>query len=162
MHPFWTNLFRPPPEDITQIAELWSKTPLFQGLSTKQCLFLAQRMHVRQYQDGERIFKVGEHGAGALLILQGSVSIHKDQTELAKLDVGDFFGETALATDDPRTASAEALGQTRLAYFLKKDLEEWIEQEPHAGARLLMNLASALSHRLHHSNLMLAKYIPDA
>jgi len=157
MHPFWTNLFRRPNDEMTQIADLWAKTPLFQGLTPKQCQFLAQRMHIRQYQDQECIFNVGEHGAGAILILQGGVSIHKGNTALAELQSGDFFGETALATDDPRTASARAEGPTRLAYFLKKDLEEWIEHEPHAGARLLMNLASALSHRLHHTNQLLAQ-----
>ncbi|MFT5505527.1 MAG: CRP-like cAMP-binding protein, partial [Gammaproteobacteria bacterium] len=53
-----------------------------------------------------------------------------DKTELSKLDRGDFFGEIALAENDQRTAAAYALEDSRLVYFLKQDLEEWIETEP--------------------------------
>ncbi|MFT7674638.1 MAG: CRP/FNR family cyclic AMP-dependent transcriptional regulator [Gammaproteobacteria bacterium] len=84
------------------------------------------------------IFRQGDQGAGAILVFEGSVRIMVDKTELSKLDRGDFFGEIALAENDQRTAAAYALEDSRLVYFLKQDLEEWIETEPRLGARFLM------------------------
>jgi len=45
-------------------------------------------------------------------------------------------------------------------FFLKQDLEEWIELEPRLGNRFLMNLASVLARRLHEANRMLARPCP--
>jgi CRP-like cAMP-binding protein len=76
--------------------------------------------------------------------------------QLASLSEGDFFGEIALAENDKRTADAHCLKPSRLVFFLKQDLEEWIELEHRLGTIFLMNLASTLAQRLHQANLLLA------
>jgi len=101
---------------------------------------------------GERIFQLGSQGAGALMVLEGSVQIRADTTELALLKLGEFFGEIALAEPEKRTADAYSVSNTRLVYFLKQDLEEWIEYEPRLGARFLMNLSAILARRLSLAN----------
>ena len=54
-------------------------------------------MHVRQFQPDEVIFQQGDQGAGAILVMQGSVSVMANKIQLALMEVGDFFGEIALA-----------------------------------------------------------------
>ena len=90
------------------------------------------------------------------MVLDGSVRVMAHKTELALLEVGDFFGEIALAEPEKRTADAYSVGSSRLVYFLKQDLEEWIEYEPRLGARFLMNLSATLAKRLFEANKLIA------
>ena len=145
---FWSNIFNRQTNELQTIVQLWQATPLFEGIPTRHIRFLCGKMHVRNFVDGEIIFQQGNQGAGALLVLEGSVRIMANQNELALLEAGDFFGETALAGPEQRTADAFAAANTRIVYFLKQDLEEWIEYDPRAGARFLMNLSATLARRL--------------
>jgi CRP-like cAMP-binding protein len=151
-HIFWSNIFNRPTSELQSIVELWQDTPLFENIPTRHVQFLSKKMHVRTFMTGERIFQLGSQGAGALMVLEGSVQVRADTTELALLKLGDFFGEIALAEPEKRTADAYSVTNTRLVYFLKQDLEEWIEYEPRLGARFLMNLSAILARRLSLAN----------
>ena len=153
----WSNLFRPRDSELQTIAGLWQQTPLFRGIPERQTELLCAKMHVRQFGNGETVFKRGDQGAGAILVLEGGVRIMADQTELARLESGDFFGEIALAAPEKRTADAVATSDSRLVYMLNQDLEEWIEYEPRLGARFLMNLSAALAQRLFEANRRIAE-----
>ena len=155
-HIFWSNIFNRQPGELQSIVQLWKGTPLFEGIPTRHILFLSKKMHIRSFTTGETIFQQGNQGAGALMVLEGSVRIMVRKTELALLEVGDFFGEIALAEPEKRTADAYAVENSRLVYFLKQDLEEWIEYEPRLGARFLMNLSSTLAKRLFEANKLIA------
>jgi len=148
----WSNIFKGETSQVDQIAELWHKTPLFQGIPLKHIRFLSQNMHVRHFQADEEIFRKGDQGAGAILVLQGMVKILFGQMDPVELESGDFFGEIALAEVENRLADASAINNATLVYFLKQDLEEWIELEPHLGARFLKNLAASLAQRLFHAD----------
>ncbi len=148
----WSNIFKGESNQVDQIAALWHKTPLFEGIPLKHIRFLSQNMHVRYFQTDEQIFRKGDQGAGAILVLQGKVRIRIGQMEPVELESGDFFGEIALAEVENRLADAISIDETTLVYFLKQDLEEWIELEPHRWARFLKNLAASLAQRVFHAN----------
>lgn len=153
---FWSNIFRPRSSDLELITDLWQKTPLFARIPEHHSAFLCSKMHVRQFKKGETIFTQGDQGAGAILVLEGTIGIMANKIELAQLEQGDFFGEIALAATENRTADAHSRTDSRLVYFLKQDLEEWIEYEPRLGARFLMNLSAALAQRLYQANKLIA------
>jgi len=73
---------------------------------------------VRDFADGESIFEEGDTGRDLYIIQQGTVEIRKKSVlgdvPLARFNRGDFFGELALVHSIPRTASARAVGPTRL------------------------------------------------
>ena len=154
---FWSNIFKQPENEVQTIARLWQATPLFRDIPPKQTAFLCETMHVRQFKANEVIFNRGDQGAGAIMVLQGAVKVMTNETELASLDVGDFFGEIALASSENRTADAIAISDAKLVFFLKQDLEEWIEYEPRLGARFLMNLSATLAQRLYHANNLIGQ-----
>ncbi len=156
----WNNIFRKPADDQALISELWQATPLFAGIPSKQVRELVCNMHLRSYARDEEVFHEGDQAAGAILVFEGKVEILADTRRLAELERGDFFGEIALAENDQRTATARCIEDSRLVFFLKQDLEEWIELEPRLGNRFLMNLASVLARRLHEANRMLARPCP--
>lgn len=152
----WDNIFRKPRNECDVIAQLWKKTPLFKCIPMRHVQALAENMHVRNFHKNEVVFRRGDQGSGAILVLEGQVRVMADDTLLAQLDQGDFFGEITLAETDKRTADACCTRNSRLVYFLKHDLEEWIEIEPRLGTVFLMNLASILAQRLHMANQLLA------
>jgi CRP-like cAMP-binding protein len=154
---FWSNIFRPGDSELKSITQHWQNTPLFADIPGRQIKFLCSKMHVRQFHQDESIFNQGDQGAGAILVLDGSVKIMAHKTQLALLQVGDFFGEIALAATEKRTADAYAITNARLVFFLKQDLEEWIEYEPRLGARFLMNLSATLALRLYKANKLIAE-----
>jgi CRP-like cAMP-binding protein len=154
---FWSNIFKSGDSELQTISSLWQQTPLFEGIPQRQTEFLCAKMHLRQFKTDEVIFNLGDQGAGAILVLEGSVRMMASTTELALLEMGDFFGEISLAATERRTADAIAISPTRLVFFLKQDLEEWIEYEPRLGARFLTNLSAALAQRLYQANELIAK-----
>jgi CRP-like cAMP-binding protein len=153
---FWSNLFRKGDSELQLITRLWRDTPLFRDIPERHTEALCATMHLRDFKAGEVIFCRGDQGAGAILVLSGEVRVSADKTELALLRDGDFFGEIALAASERRTADATASSASRLVYFLKQDLEEWIEHEPRLGAHFLMNLSATLAQRLYEANKLIA------
>jgi CRP/FNR family transcriptional regulator, cyclic AMP receptor protein len=153
---FWSNLFKHKDSEINTIAEYWSNTPLFKDIPRRHITSLSENMHIRNYQQDEIVFREGDQGAGVILVLEGQVKIMALDTPISVLEKGDFFGEIALAENDKRTADAVCASNCRLVFFLKQDLEEWIEVEHYLGLLFLKNLASTLAQRLHQANLLLA------
>jgi CRP/FNR family transcriptional regulator, cyclic AMP receptor protein len=153
---FWSNLFKHKDSEINTIADYWSNTPLFKDIPLRHIIALSENMHIRNYQQGEIVFREGDQSAGVILVLEGQVKIMALDTPISVLDQGDFFGEIALAENDKRTADAVCARNCRLVFFLKQDLEEWIEVEHYLGLVFLKNLSSTLAKRLHQANLLLA------
>ena len=154
---FWSNIFRQPEKETQTIAKLWQATPLFKDIPKRHIEFLCDKMHKRHFKADEIIFRQGDQGAGVIMVLEGKVRVMTNKTLLASLEVGDFFGEIALASTENRTADAYAISDSRLIFFLKQDLEEWIEYEPHLGARFLMNLSATLAQRLYKANKLIGQ-----
>ena len=155
-HPLWQNLFRPQADRISEVTELWMETPLFEDISRHKCRELVKDMHPRQYQKGEKVFNSGDIGASVVLIRNGGIEIKAGEKLLAELTEGDFFGEVALIIDEPRTADAIATEDSELIFFLRSDLEEWIQRSPSNGAKFMLNIAKVLAARLRHTNILMS------
>ena len=153
---FWSNIFRKGEDELQVITRMWRETPLFRDIPERHIVFLSEKMHLRDFRADEVIFTRGDQGAGAILVLEGEVRVSTEDTELALLSSGDFFGEIALAAPERRTADAVATAQSRLVYFLRQDLLEWIEYEPRLGAAFLLNLSATLAQRLFEANKLIA------
>ncbi len=93
----WDNIFKPADDELDVIMKCWQKTPLFKNIPAKQITALASNMHIRKYQAGEIVFREGDQGAGAILVLDGQVKIKANDTLLADLHQGDFFSAKLLS-----------------------------------------------------------------
>ncbi len=153
--PFWQNLFRPDHKQKKHVAELWLATPIFSGVSARQCQQLVNDMAIRRYENTEAIFKLGDVGIGTGLIISGSVRICMGEKVLAQLEEGDFFGEVALVIEAPRTATAIAAGDTQIVFFLRPQLESLLSRSPRQGAKIMQNLAKVMANRLGSTNTLL-------
>lgn len=68
----------------------------------------AQCYRLESYGAGTAIFREGDPGERAYLLLRGRVLIKQGETTLAALLPGQFFGERAILKESPRAATAEA------------------------------------------------------
>ena len=152
-HPLWANLFKPADKQQAEIYDLWMDTPLFADIPQRHIRQITKALSLRHYEPGEIVFKTGEIGVGAALIVDGSITIQTSGHILATLSRGDLFGEVALATDETRTADAVAEKSTNLVFFMKQDLDDLIKQNPETAAKFAINLAKVLAVRLRHANV---------
>jgi CRP/FNR family cyclic AMP-dependent transcriptional regulator len=151
-NPMWANLFRKRPPWKQTAIRLLQETPIFEGIPQRVIAQLVDTMHRRVYRDQEAVFRRGDQGLGMYLVLSGQVSILLENTEMARLLPGDFFGEVALFGEQQRTADAFASGDTELVGFFRPDLQEWVERSPKQGSRVLTQLGKVLAERLRVSN----------
>ena len=79
-------------------------------------------MTLRHYDAGEVIFHQGDAGNLFFLIREGTVRIHDDDETrvLARLERGQFFGEVALISENPRNATAIAETEVELLTLTKE------------------------------------------
>jgi CRP-like cAMP-binding protein len=89
--------------------EALPKIPLFSDLPRDAFIALFERCPLRRFPEGGRIIEQGTKGNAFYVICAGRVRIVRqagaEQRELAQLGEGAFFGEMALLSGAPRSAS---------------------------------------------------------
>jgi len=127
-----------------------AEVPLFQGLDRPALEYLSQRLHPRQYRNGEVLFGQGDQGDGLYLIEQGTVRVYRvtaagKEITLALRGAGEFVGDMSLLDGLPRSASACAQGADCHCGFLhKEDLQQLLRQQPEAALTMLKVLSRRL------------------
>jgi CRP/FNR family cyclic AMP-dependent transcriptional regulator len=153
---FWSNFFKSPTEKVDLQKSLLS-IPIFSRLRRRELTMLMNIIHNRNYVSGEYIFYQGDPGLGLYLIRDGEVIIQRKKEEeeiisLASFTKGDFFGELALIDGEKRSASAISNSDTRLAVIFKPDLDEFIENYPKSGIKILRGISEIIATRLRKLN----------
>jgi CRP-like cAMP-binding protein len=147
----WQNPFRRQ-DPAERLRSVWRETPLLKGIPAAVCERLLEKTHLRHYQPGEYLFREGEAGVSAAVILSGQIAIESGCQRITELGPGDFFGESALLQDAPRSASAIAVTESSVSFLVRFQLEEFVMHRPKAGLAIMTNLARLLVARLHRSN----------
>ena len=92
---------------------------LFADLSFEQLDAVLQASDTADYQAGEIIFREGEPGDRLFVLIEGRVEVLKDhggerELTLQTLQPLDYFGEMAILTEGPRSATTRASTECRL------------------------------------------------
>lgn len=111
------------------------------------------------FEDGELIFEESSTNDELYIIENGQVELSQriagKKTTIAVLGKGDFFGETLMFRDTPRSVTATAKGRAILMSF---SLEELL-QNLQSNLQFAINLLQALMNRLRSNTSTLAKLI---
>jgi len=132
--------------------------PLFQTLNRRELREVVQLLEVSEYAEGDVIFEQGVPGKGVYIILTGYVEVvqtgedDQDNLILSEFESGSFLGETALLDDAPRTASAIATEGSEVALFPRDALLTLVEQRPHLGVKIAIQLSQMIAERLRRAN----------
>jgi CPA1 family monovalent cation:H+ antiporter len=108
------------------VRDLLRQVPFFQGVSDRCLEELARRARPRTALEDEDIFHEGDTSDSLYLIARGAVRIRVSVPEriLAVLGPGEFFGEMALLSARPRTATATAATPANLVELRRREVEE--------------------------------------
>jgi F420-non-reducing hydrogenase small subunit len=107
-------------------------------------LFYKDQKECIEFAPGEKIFHQGNPGDAMYVILEGEVEISKesgrDRYLLAHLYTDDFFGEMAILTNQPRSASATAISRTLLLPIKRDEFLDKVKKEPELALYILQVL----------------------
>jgi CRP-like cAMP-binding protein len=127
-----------------QAARL-QKIPLFANLSAGERSTLAGLLGLERVSAGEPVVTQGERGEALYLVHRGRLEVvvgdENGERQVNTLYEGDYFGEMALLTDEPRTATVRAMVPSEL-FTLKRPVFEWlVDREPEIGRLVAATVA---------------------
>ena len=153
----WDNISRDMEREQGPITAILKNVPIFRDLRTNELREIERLIHWRHFKPGEVIFWEGEPGMGMYIIQHGEVGIFQGretshEEELANLRDGDFFGEMALLSETPRSATAVALTDCEILGIFRPELLNVFEVKPRFAVKVLLKLAEIMSLRLRNTN----------
>lgn len=144
--------------DAESLAELLSAVDIFAPLTSDELNALALNVRGHVFAPGETIIRAGDQGASMFVVHRGSVSVRVDsngqQRTIKQLAEGDFFGEMALFTGEPRTANVVAAEETEVFEIGHDAMKSLFETNP--------DLVEALSYTINERRAGLAANSPAA
>lgn len=133
--------------------KLLRKIPFLRKLSAKDLKRVYHIAKERVFKEGEAIFGKSEAAEHMFIVISGRVKIFtnsatKKRKTFAYLSPGDFFGEMALLEGGPRSASAQAVVDSKLLVVSKTDFRRLLIKDP----KLTYYLLRIVSERLRRAN----------
>ena len=132
-------------EDLRQI-------PLFALLDDDEMAVLAAQVDIKKFAPRQRIYKIGEPGKHAYVMLSGTVrvtTVDQDHQEVLvdSPSHGDFFGFASMLDDTPHQTTALAMEETVCLEVSRDDIAVLLQQKPMAG----MDMLTVVSRQFHAS-----------
>ena len=125
-------------------TELLGGCPLFGGVRPEDLVAIAERAIEVDFPTDHVIARQGEIGTGLFVVIEGAVRVVRDGEELARMGVGDFFGEMSVIDGLPRVAQVIALEPTRCLALASWEFERLVLDNPTIGLAILRGLSARL------------------
>jgi CRP/FNR family cyclic AMP-dependent transcriptional regulator len=130
---------------MTCNPDILRSVPLFALLDDDETAVLAAQVEIKHFAARERIYKKGDPGGQAYVMLSGKVrvtTVDEDQQQVIVDEPasGEFFGFASMLEQTPHQTSAIALEETSCLEVSRDDIAVLLERKPHAGMDLLTTL----------------------
>lgn len=125
-------------------VELLEQIPLFSGCTKAELVEVAISADEREVAEGHRLTQEGERGREFFILVEGAVAIRRGTKKLADLGPGAWFGEIAILTYKPRTATVTATSPVRLLVISDRAFRRVVETTPRIALKVLGNVAVRL------------------
>jgi CRP/FNR family transcriptional regulator, cyclic AMP receptor protein len=122
-------------------VELLKRVPIFQGLDRRELERIAGSMKQRTFRSGDSVTTEGQGGVGFFVIEEGTARVTVGGEDRRTLGSGDYFGEVALLTDSPRTATIKAETDLRCYGMTSWDFKPLVETHGSIAWKLLQAMA---------------------
>ena len=135
---------------LNEEVELLRNIPLFSKLEPSKLKLLAFTSERITFEDGQVLFRQGDVGDAAYIIVEGSADVLVDTPDgpikVAGLGRNDFVGEIAILCDVPRTATVQASARTVTLRISKELFFRLVAEFPEMSVEIMRELASRLEH----------------
>jgi len=123
--------------DIKKLREV----PLFADLHDHTLQRIAELSTEFDEPAGWVLVEVGQPGSGMFVLEEGTVEVQTPDGRMWELGPGEFFGELALLTDQPRQARIRAKTPVRCLAISRTDFSKLLKEEPEIAVAMLPKLA---------------------
>jgi CRP/FNR family cyclic AMP-dependent transcriptional regulator len=132
--------------------EILRDIPLFALLDDEEMAVLAGQVELRTFAARQRIYKIGDPGGQAYVMVTGKVrvtTVDEDHQEVVVDEpaCGEFFGFASMLDQTPHQTSATALEEAVCMEVDRKDIAVLLERKPQAG----MDMLTVLGRQFHAS-----------
>jgi CRP-like cAMP-binding protein len=129
-------------------VELLKKVPLFSRLSKKGLQDVAQIADEIDLPAGKEMATEGDRGREFFVLLEGEAKVTRGGRHINTMQKGDFFGEIALVTKMPRTASVTATSDVEVLVITERDFDALLKRSPEIGRQVAEALAERVAPEL--------------
>ena len=126
--------------------------PLFALLDDEEAAVLASQVEIKRFAPRQRIYKIGDPGKQAYVMMSGSVrvtTVDEDNQEVLVDEPGhgEFFGFASMLEQTPHQTNAMATEATTCIEVDREDIATLLERKPMAG----MDMLTVLGRQFHAS-----------
>jgi CRP-like cAMP-binding protein len=126
-------------------VELLRDVPLFSGCSQKELGQISALADEIYQPDGTMLIEEGTRAREFFVLIEGTVDIRRRGRRLCTMGKGDFFGEIALVTKTPRSATVKATSRVRLLVITGQAFQRLLSETPAIQGKVLLALAARLA-----------------
>jgi CRP/FNR family transcriptional regulator, anaerobic regulatory protein len=127
-----------------------ASVPIFNHLSNREMLEIAETSRTKIYRKGEFIFQPGDPSGNLLIIHKGRVKMYRvsesgKEQLLRILEPGDFIGDLSLFTNETSDNYAEAMVNTEICAIHRTDMQQFLINHPLISIKILEEISKRLN-----------------
>jgi CRP/FNR family transcriptional regulator, cyclic AMP receptor protein len=126
-------------------VELIKRVPLFSHCSKKELGLIAQLADEIDLPEGKTLMREGDRGREFFVLVEGTADVRKGKRKLTTLGKGDFFGEIALVSQRPRTATVTTASPVRTLVVTEQSFRSLLDRAPDVQRKVLQALADRVA-----------------
>ena len=121
--------------------ELIKAVPLFAHCSKSELGSIALLADEIDMPEGKALTTEGQPGREFFVLVEGTADVRRKGRKINTMSSGDFFGEIALVSNRPRTATVTATSPMRLLVVTDRAFRELMRKMPSIQSKVLAALA---------------------
>lgn len=128
-----------------QKIDLIRKVPLFARCSRAELKEIALLADEIDLHEGKEMTREGAPGREFFVLLDGTADVKKNRRRVNTLGPGDFFGEIALVSREPRTATVIATSPIRALVITDRSFRRLLDHAPQVQTKVMEAMAQRLA-----------------
>jgi CRP/FNR family cyclic AMP-dependent transcriptional regulator len=128
-----------------QKIDLIRKVPLFARCSRAELKEIALLADEIDLKEGKEMTREGAPGREFFVLLEGTADVKKNSRRVNTLGPGDFFGEIALVSHEPRTATVVATSPVRALVITEWSFRQLLDDAPRVKTKVMEAMAERLA-----------------
>jgi CRP/FNR family cyclic AMP-dependent transcriptional regulator len=126
-------------------VDLIRHVPLFSACSKNELAEIASIADEIDLPEGKTLMEQGAEGREFFVLIEGTVDVTQNEQKVKSMGPGDFFGEIALVSKTPRTATVKTTSPVRALVINDRGFRALLEHSPQIQLGVLQALAERVA-----------------